>query len=327
MGGDTSPEINVEAAHSICSSHKDINIILSGREKEIFSCLKSFGPIPQNLEIVNCDESISMEDSPAESFRSKPDSSIHKGISLLKEGKGDAFYSTGNTGAVVAASYFILGLIDGISRPALSILFPAHNGRKIVLLDLGATVDAKASHLKDFALMGSEFSKIATGKSNPEVSILSVGKEQIKGKSTVLRAAEKIAPIVNYAGFVEGNNLFDDPAFDVVVTDGFTGNILLKTLEGLSETLLTLIKENSRKSIWFRLYTFLFRHALTSQLSRFDYSLYGAGLLLGPKKLIGIGHGRSNVSAFKTGILSLHRYVSEGFNEKFVEQVKAGTQR
>ncbi len=327
MGGDHFPQVPVEAALEVCRERPDITVILVGIESELLASFPKGSKKPPNLIIEHAPEYIRMDESPSIAVRKKPQSSLHRGIEILKEGRADAFFSTGNTGAIVAAGYFVSGLALGIHRPALSIIYPALNKRKVVLLDLGATVDPKAEHLAQFAAMGAAFSS-ATGVSNPEVRMLSVGEENIKGKPLVLEAADMMRSMVNYKGFIEGNQLFKNPEADVVVTDGFTGNIALKIIEGLSETIYGLIKERiAPHRRWIKLSSFLFKHYFASTFSRFNYTLYGSAVLLGLNHFVGIGHGRSNVAAFKTGILTLAQYAENNFAATFKKELEKGLEK
>lgn len=323
MGGDHCPDAAVEASLSLFAEKKPVQIILVGKESEIMAAFPKNSKKSDNLDIVNADEVILMDESPSAVVRKKNRSSMHVSAELLKSGKGDAFFTVGNTGAAVAVCYFTVGLIEGISRPALSIIYPAMSHKKVVLLDLGATMDARAEHLYDFAVLGEAFSQCITGKDRPEISLLSVGEENIKGKSLVIDAAEKIKQDFNYHGFIEGNHLFKDPYADVIITDGFTGNIMLKVIEGLSETIYDLIKEKvapHRK--WFKISSYLFKHIFSNTFSRFNYTLYGSAILLGFNSLVGIGHGRSNTTAFKTGILTLSRYSDNNLFDAYKTKVR-----
>jgi len=314
MGGDHFPDMVVESSLSICRENDNINIILTGDEGLIKSSIDKSGECPGNLEIVHAPDVISMHDSPSAVIRQKKGSSIHIGLNLLKEGRGDAFFSAGNSGAIMALSYFILGLLKNISRPASAINYPAYNGREIVFLDLGATMDAKATHLRDFALMGSALSTFITGNESPLVSLLNIGEESAKGKSAVIKAAKAIqSSAVNYGGFIESDKMFFSPEVDVIVADGFTGNITLKTVEGLSEAIFGIIKNKLPGNFLNKFFK--------STFSRFDYSLYGSALLLGVNSLVGIGHGKSSKKALKTGILTLAEQCENNFMHVFKENI------
>jgi glycerol-3-phosphate acyltransferase PlsX len=295
-----------------------LQVILVGRERDIRDAVPDGMSLPRNIEIVHTPEYIKMDDSPSAVVRKKSRSSLHVGLRLLAEGKGDAFFTAGNTGATVAVAYFISGAIPGISRPALTIVFPALGQQKVVLLDLGATMEAKAETLFHFALLGEAFSHCITGIEDPRVKLLSVGEEMTKGRPAVIEAAELVKSHLNYGGFIEGNRLFNNPEAEVVVTDGFTGNVSLKVIEGLSETIYELIRSKIvPHPYWMKMSGFFLKTFFGSAFSRFDYTRYGSAVLLGIDHLVGIGHGRSNVRAFKTGILTLARYADEDFSARF----------
>jgi len=318
MGGDHFPAVPVEASIHACRENRLLRVILVGRERDIRNAIPNGLPLPRNIEIVHAPEYIAMDESPSAVVRKKSRSSLHVGLKLLADGKGDAFFTAGNTGATVAVAYFISGAIKGISRPALTVVFPALGQQKVVLLDLGATMEAKAETLFHFALLGEAFSHCITGMDKPCVKILSVGEEMTKGKPSVIEAAELVKNHLNYGGFIEGNQLFKNPEAEVVITDGFTGNVSLKVIEGLSETIYDLIRAKiAPHQYWMKMSGFFFKTFFGSAFQRFDYTRYGSALLLGINHLVGIGHGRSNVRAFKTGILTLARYTEEDLQSRF----------
>lgn len=320
MGGDSSLGVPVQSSIEICNENPDINIILVGTEKDIFDNID--GVIPSNLQIVNAESEINMDDSPAKAYRSKVDSSIHKGIDLLVQGKGDAFFSAGNTGAIVAVSYFKSGILESISRPALATIYPSVDSRKLIILDLGATLEPKAENLFDFGILGEAYRFCITGLEDSKVAILNVGEEDNKGTRTVIEASEMFKKShLNYIGFIEGNRLFVQPNTDVVVTDAFTGNVTLKTVEGLNEAISLQIKSRIAPPQWKRTRTFFFNKIFGEVFLQFQYNLYGTALLLGTNHLIGIGHGRSDKNAFKNAILRLKKHAERDFLKKFKERV------
>ncbi len=311
MGGDNSPFVAVSASCLFCQKNPNIFIKLVGRQDLINEVLETNDIfLPDNVEIINAEEFILMEDVPSKAFRKKRNSSMHKSLELLNEGKGNAFFTAGNTGAAVAVSYFISGLYKSIRRPALAINYPSFSGRKITILDVGATIDPTAEDLFGFAKMGVALNKIAGKNENPGVSILNVGEEQAKGKDFLIEAAKLIDKKMNYKGFIEGNELFISPKADVIVTDGFTGNVALKTIEGLSEAIakhITLAKERHSKLIKFS--SFLFKHKFSNIASKYNYTKYGTAFLLGLNHLVCIGHGRSGVAAFESGLESIVNFI------------------
>lgn len=323
MGGDNAPVVPVFSSLEVCNENQDIKILLVGSEKVIRACLGD-AKIPENLEIIDAGESIEMGETPSLAFRSKGNSSIHIGLDLLVEGKGNAFFSAGNTGAIVTAAYFKSGVIPNITRPALATSYPSVDKHKLIILDLGATLDPKSENLFDFGVLGEAYRFFMTGLEDSKISILNVGTEEGKGSKKIAEAAEMIknSPL-NYNGFIESNILFSHPETDVVVTDAFTGNVALKTVEGLTETISQLIKARIAPPQLAKVQTFLFNKIFGEVFRMFQYNLYGTAFLLGVNHFIGIGHGRSDKKAFKNAILRLKRYSERNFTKKIADRVQA----
>lgn len=323
MGGDNAPVVPVFSSLEVCNENQDIKILLVGSEKVIRACLGD-AKIPENLEIIDAGESIEMGETPSLAFRSKGNSSIHIGMDLLVEGKGNAFFSAGNTGAIVTAAYFKSGVIPNITRPALATSYPSVDKHKLIILDLGATLDPKSENLFDFGVLGEAYRFFMTGLEDSKISILNVGTEEGKGNKKIAEAAEMIknSPL-NYNGFIESNILFSHPETDVVVTDAFTGNVALKTVEGLTETISQLIKARIAPPQLAKVQTFLFNKIFGEVFRMFQYNLYGTAFLLGVNHFIGIGHGRSDKKAFKNAILRLKRYSERNFTKKIADRVQA----
>lgn len=321
MGGDNSPGIPVRSSLNLCREFSDLKIILVGYKPEIFDYLS--GTIPDNLEIVNAEDEIFMDDSPASMYKGRAGSSIHKGLDMLTKNQGDAFFSLGNTGAVVTISYFKSGIMDCILRPALATIYPSVDSRKMIFLDLGATVDPKPVNLADFALMGESYRYCITGLKDSRVGILNVGEEETKGSKLVKEASRIISKIpLNFVGFVEGNHLFIEQKADVIVTDAFTGNVALKTIEGLNESFIYMLKSMIAPPTWEKTSSFFFNKLFPDALSKFQYNLYGGALLLGVNHLVGIGHGKSDETAFQNGILTLKNHIENNFLNKFRSRIK-----
>ncbi len=321
MGGDSPLEVPVKVATALCKEHRNLKIILTGCESEIKAAVK--GSVPSNLHVVNAEDEILMEDPPAASFRKKQRSSIHKAIDLLVSGEGDAFFSAGNTGAIVATAFFKSGLMKNVSRPALAAVYPSVASHKLVVLDLGATIEPKPDNMKDFAVLGAAYSSMLTGMERPKVGILNIGSEENKGSKLVVESAKLIEKAsLNYIGFVEGSDIFINPDADVIVTDAFTGNVALKTVEGLNEAINILLKSKIAPPKWKKLSSFFYKGIFGEALMKFQYNLYGAALLLGVNHLIGVGHGRSDETAYKNAVISMKNNIENNFLEKFKE--KAG---
>ena len=323
MGGDNAPVVPVFSSLEVCNENPDIKILLVGSEKAVRECLGE-AEIPGNLEIIDAGESIEMGETPSLAFRNKANSSVHVALDLLVGGKGDAFFSAGNTGAIVTAAYFKSGVIPNITRPALATSYPSVDKHKLIILDLGATLDPKPENLFDFGVLGEAYRFFMTGLEDSRISILNVGTEEGKGSKKIAEAAEMIkeSPL-NYNGFIESNILFSHPETDVVVTDAFTGNVALKTVEGLTETISQLIKAKIAPPQLAKIQTFVFNRVFGEVFRMFQYNLYGTAFLLGINHFVGIGHGRSDKKAFKNAILRLKRYSERNFTKKIADRVQS----
>ena len=323
MGGDNAPVVPVFSSLEVCNENPDIKILLVGSESGIKEQIGET-KIPENLEIIDAVDNTTMDDSPASAFRSKGNSSIHVGLDLLVGGRGDAFFSAGNTGAIVTAAYFKSGVIPNITRPALATSYPSVDKHKLIILDLGATLDPKSENLFDFGVLGEAYRFFMTGLEDSRISILNVGTEEKKGSKKIAEAAEMFKEsTLNYNGFIESNILFSHPETDVVVTDAFTGNVALKTVEGLTETISQLIKAKIAPPQLAKVQTFVFNKVFGEVFRNFQYNLYGTAFLLGINHFVGIGHGRSDKKAFKNAILRLKRYSERNFTKKIADRVKA----
>lgn len=301
MGGDDYPEQNLIGAQKAVES-LPINIILVGN-KEILK--KHINKIPNwptsKISIFHAQEIVTMEDSPSKSFRMKKNSSIQEGLKLLKENKGDAFVSAGNTGAVMAASTLILGRLKGVERPTLASIFPSEKNH-FVMLDMGSNVDCKASHLLQFAIMGTHFSKHILNNKNPKVGLLNIGEEKEKGNMLTQQTYELLSQSsLNFIGNVEGKDI-PNGHVDVVVCDGFTGNVVLKFAQGLVNMLKNLIKQESKKSIFTILGLLFLKPAFKKHKKKFDKDEYGGAPLLGVNGVCIISHGNSTSNAIKNAI-------------------------
>jgi glycerol-3-phosphate acyltransferase PlsX len=285
MGGDFAPKNTVYG--SILAKNElsnDCLIVLFGKESDILSELKKHSVSPNQFEIVDCTQVIEMAEHPTKAFKSKPNSSIAKGFSYLAEGKIDGFASAGNTGAMFVGGYYTVKAIGGILRPAISTLIPREDGGVTVLLDVGANADCKADVLYQFGILGSLFSEHVCGIQNPKVSLLNVGEEKTKGNMLTQATYVMMENNVdyNFVGNIEGRDLFDSDV-DVIVCDGFTGNIVLKEAEAFYK----LLKKRAMEDDYF---------------NRFNYENYGGTPILGLNKTVIIGHGISNEIAIKNMI-------------------------
>lgn len=310
MGGDAAPgEVVVGAVAA--ARECDVLIRLVGPSAVVAAALaRVAGPsAPANLSILDAADVIGMDEAPLTALRRKPGASIRIAAEAVARGDADALYSAGHTGATLMAAHAALGLVPGADRPALAVLIPTLRGQS-VLLDAGATVDCRAVHLRAFAAMGSAFAKIALGCDVPKVGLLSVGEEAAKGNElareahALLLASDGLA----FVGNIDARDLFAGQA-DVVVCDGFTGNIVLKVGEGLVDTLETMLKREVGQSVASRMARWLVGRHFTRLKARVDAGERGGAPLLGVNGVVVVGHGRSDARTIRNGIASAARLV------------------
>jgi glycerol-3-phosphate acyltransferase PlsX len=312
-GGDYAPHEVVKGAVKAASEY-EVEVALVGKKK-MLHVLAGRHLKKQGVSIVQASQMIGPNESPIKAIRSKIDSSIVVGINLVKEGKAAAFVSAGNTGAVLGAALFGLGKIKGIERPAIACIMDITPSTPVLLIDAGANVECRPSHLVQFAEMGVAFSQHVLGISSPRVGLLSNGAEESKGNQLVQESYQllKKAKYLNFIGNVEGYDILKVTA-DVVVTDGFTGNIVLKTIEGLSDTFLGSVRQIGHvvsSAYHFRGRDLLRDLGLGSWVNRIDYREYGGACLLGVNGNIIIAHGRSQAKTIKNAI-GIAKHMAEG---------------
>ena len=323
MGGDEAPLNDVSGAIIAAELKPDtLEIILVGKEKLIKDELLKHKVNLSNISIVNASEVITMEDSPTDSLKSKPDSSINVGINLVKDKKADAFVSAGNTGAVMTTSILRLGRIEGVGRPTIGSLFPTDFGKTMVF-DVGASVDCKAKHLLEFAVMGNIYMKSIYNVSSPKIGLLSVGEEKSKGDTLTLEAYELLEKSdMNFIGNVEGRDVLRGKA-DVIVCDGFVGNVILKFAESVLDVIKGKFRAYAEKGFFKKIWIGMMYGTLKNVILKdFDYQEYGGVPLLGVNGVTIIGHGKSSPIAIKNMILKAEEMVSKRVNEKIKEQLK-----
>lgn len=293
MGGDNAPKVIVEAAMEAISTFKDINITLVGNELEIKKHLNN----NERITIIHTEEMITGDEEPIRAIRRKKDSSVALMAEEVKAGRAQACISAGNTGALVVAGLFIVGRTKGIDRPALSPTLPTLDGNGFLLLDVGANVDATAKNLVQYGIMGSIYCEKVRGIKRPRIGLLNVGTEDTKGNNVTKKAFKGLsnAPI-NFIGNVEARDLFDGVA-DVVVTDGFSGNITLKTVEGTAMHVLNLLKGTLMSSLKTKVATVFIKKDLQKLKMQMDYSEYGGAALFGLSAPVIKSHGSSNSRA------------------------------
>ncbi len=321
MGGDHAPKSEVEGAIR-AASELDVKVILVGLQDAIRAELaqhRSAAGLP--IEIHHADEVISMEDAAAKAIRTKKNSSIHVAARLLRDGAAQGFVSAGNTGAVMATAKMIQGMVRGVQRPALASAFPTLKGTPVVVVDVGANVDSSPAMLAQFAVMGEIYSRIIFHIKRPRVGLLSIGEEEHKGNDLTKGATPLLKALpFHFIGNVEGRDLYSGLA-DVVVCDGFTGNVALKVSEGLVEMMQGMLRESLASTITRKLGYVLSRQAYSDFRKRVDYSEYGGAPLLGVKGVSIICHGRSNANAIKNAIRVAAEFAKGRINERIEEEL------
>jgi len=313
MGGDHAPEQAVQGAILAAKENPDIEILLVGKEQAIQSYLSEE---LKNIHIVHCEEVIGTDEEPVKAVRQKKDSSLVRVTRMVKDGEVDACISAGNTGAYMTAGLLVAGRLKGIERPALTILLPNAKGKATVVLDVGANVDAKPEHLAQYALMGSIYAEKVLGYSSPTVGLLSVGTEEAKGNDLTKKAFPLIkATSVNFVGNVEGRDV-PYGVVDVVVCDGFSGNVLLKVTEGVVGTIFSMLKKEFTSDFRSKIGALLLKPGLVKFKKQMDYSEYGGAPLLGLNGACIKAHGSSNAVAFKNAIGQAKRFIQLDVNER-----------
>ncbi|QJA06953.1 phosphate acyltransferase PlsX [Thermosulfurimonas marina] len=310
MGGDYAPREILSGARKALKENSDLFLLLVGPEE----VLEKF-PSHERVEKVPAPEWVEMEEAPAEALRKKPRASIRVALELIKEGQAQAVVSAGNSGATFGAALLTLGRLPGVLRPAIATVLPTL-GRPAVLIDAGANVDCKPVHLFQFALMGALFSERILGIKRPRVGLLSIGEEGGKGNFLVKRAHALLSESpLNFVGNVEGRHIYSGEA-EVIVCDGFVGNICLKVSEGVAEALGEMLKREVRRDPLALLGFSLARRALSRFRHKVDWREYGGAPLLGVNGVVIIGHGRSDARAIKNALFTASRFVKTGLVEK-----------
>ncbi len=323
MGTDSAPGPEVEGAIQAARAHH-AHVLLVGPEDALKRELARHGAHTHGIEIVHASEVVTMEDAAAKAFRRKRDSSIRVAARLVREGRAHGLISAGNTGAVMATTKIVLGMLEGVDRPALAAVFPTAVGKAAVLLDVGANVDCKPSHLEQFAVMGEIYYRVIFGVERPRVGLLSNGEEDHKGNDLTREALALLNQLpLNFAGNVEGRDLYNG-SVEVIVTDGFIGNVALKISEGVIEAVSSLLKEALSSTLSSKVGYVLSRKAFQNFKKRLDYSEYGGAPLLGVKGVCIICHGGSNANAIKNAVRVAAEFSEGRVNEK-IEKELAGT--
>ncbi len=324
MGGDHGPKVTIPASLDCLKSNPDLKLILVGDETVIKQLLpQKWVDYQDRLTIHHASQCVSMDESPSKALKNKKDSSMRVAINLVRDGHADACVSAGNTGALMATARFVLKMIPGIDRPAIISTLPSIHGHTHVL-DLGANVDCTAEHLFQFAIMGNELVKAVDGIDNPKVGLLNIGEEDMKGNEQVKSAAKLLEnSSLNYIGYIEGNSLnAGHIKVDLIVTDGFVGNVALKSIEGAAKMIGTALREAFSKNILTKLVGLIAYPVLKSFKQRIDPRLYNGASFLGLRGLVIKSHGGADVLAFRTAVELAVCEVEKDVIKKISEQVE-----
>ncbi|WP_102271497.1 phosphate acyltransferase PlsX [Cytobacillus massiliigabonensis] len=318
MGGDHAPKEIVLGAMKAISEYKDIHITLVGDEIKIKQYLTS----NERIEILHTDEVILPTDEPVRAVRRKKTASMVLAAQQVADGKADACISAGNTGALMAAGLFVVGRIEGIERPALSPTLPTIGGEGFLLLDVGANVDAKPEHLLQYAIMGSIYAEKVRGISKPRIGLLNIGTEEKKGNELAKNTFELLQQAnIHFIGNVEARDLLDGVA-DVVVTDGFTGNMVLKTIEGTALSVFKMMKTALTSSFKSKMAAAVLKPDLAQLKSKMDYSEYGGAGLFGLKAPVIKAHGSSDANALFSAVRQTRNMVENAVSQTIKEAVE-----
>ena len=330
MGGDIGPEATVPAALEALREYQDLDIILVGDEAVLEkSLLRHKAAVSDRLRIRHARQGGEMDDLPSHAMRNKKDSSMRVAINLVKEGEASACISAGNTGALMATARFVLKMLPGIDRPAICTALPTMTGHTW-MLDLGANVDVGADHLLQFSVMGSVMASAVDGNTSPRIGLLNIGEEEIKGNEQVKEAAGLLSSShLNYGGYAEGDDIYKG-GFDVIVCDGFVGNVSLKTTEGVAKMIAQFIREEFSRNLLTKAAALITMPVLRAFRRRIDPRRYNGASLLGLRGIVIKSHGSADALAFanaiKVGVLAVRESVPERISSQlqtYMEQRQA----
>ncbi|MCP5053260.1 MAG: phosphate acyltransferase PlsX [bacterium] len=327
MGGDAAPEVVVRGAVAYLKEYDDISIALVGKEKEINKEFKrQHIQCPENMEIINAHEQVLMREHFFSYWRKREKTSIKKALDLVKNNKADAMVSAGNTGAVMAIAKTVLGTIKRIERPALALMIPTLNGHSL-MVDVGANVDSKPRNLVQFALMGKVYLEHVVGIQNPKIGLMSIGEEEAKGNELTKTTHNMLKSLdINFIGNLEGRDVYMGAA-DLIVTDGFTGNVTLKVAEGVVDVMLSMLRREIMSNVLAKIGFFFLKSSLRRIKKKMDYSEYGGALLLGVNGIVIIGHGGSNERAIRSAINLSRKFIKENVLGKISKETEKMQER
>jgi glycerol-3-phosphate acyltransferase PlsX len=320
MGSDGAPEVEVKASMEAVAEFDDIVIKLVGKEEEINKYLTPH----DRIEVIHAEDIITNHDDPVRSIRRKKEASIVKALTEIKEGRSHAIVGAGSTGALLTGATLILGRIKGVSRPALGPVVTAVNGRQMVMIDIGATSDARPEYLVQNALMGQIYSKVMTGTEKPTVGLLNIGAEAKKGNELYVAAHKLLAEdeSVNFVGNVEARDILNGEV-DVLVSDGFGGNIMLKTVEGTALAIFDILKQELTSSFLSKILTGMLRNKLRNVKKRLDYTETGGASLVGVNGIVIKTHGSANVKAYRNAIKQARLMTQKDVVNRIKEEINS----
>ena len=323
MGGDNAPVEIVKGAVDAVLARKDIEVILVGIEDRVKKELSNYTYPQEQIRVVHASEIIATEEPPVMAIRKKKDSSIVVAMNLVKHGEADAFVSAGSSGAILVGGQLLVGRIKGIERPPLAPVIPTEKGVSL-LIDCGANVDARPSHLVQFAKMGSIYMENVVGVKNPKVAIVNIGAEEEKGNALVKETFPllKECPGINFIGSIEAREI-PHGAADVIVCEAFVGNVILKLYEGVGATLISMVKGGMMSTLRSKIGALLVKPALKETLKAFDASQYGGAPLLGLNGLVVKTHGNSKAGEICNSILQCQTFKEQGINDKIRESLQS----
>jgi phosphate acyltransferase len=324
MGSDRAPKPEIEGALLAVRHYPGVRVLLVGPEERLKRELAAHPTAAAAaIEVVNATQVIGMDEKPVQAVRSKKDSSMHVGLRLVRDKKVVGFVTAGNTGAAMATAKMVLGTLPGVDRPALANVFPTSSGQPSIMIDVGANVDSKPQNLSQFAVMGEIYYRSIFGKSKPIVGLLSIGEEEGKGNELTRQTFALIKELpVNFIGNVEGRDLYNGRV-DVIVCDGFVGNVALKISEGLVEAVRHLLRGSLNSTVASQVGALLARKAFTDFGRKLDPSEYGGAPLLGVKGVAIVGHGASNANAMKNAVRVAKQFYESGVNARIEEELAA----
>lgn len=327
MGGDRAPGVVIRGAIGFCEENEGVSISLVGREKDIRRELKKIGKsCPAKLDIIDAREHVLMREHFFSYWKKREKTSIKRALDLVNQGRAQAMVSAGNTGAIMAMAKTVLGTLKPIERPALALMIPTLKGNAL-LMDVGANMDSKPKNLVQFALMGKVYLENVVGIKDPRIALMSIGEEEGKGNELTKTTHHMLKSIdINFQGNVEGRDVYAGAA-DLIVTDGFTGNVALKVAEGVADVMQSMLKREIMSNMLAKLGFFLLKSSLKRIQKKMDYSEYGGALLLGVNGIVIIGHGGSNEKAIRNAIQLSKKFIKENVLGKISMEIEQMQER